>query len=173
MKKQQKLFYKVFTKVEDKLVSPINWGFDRVIQPDNDDKYGLDYSTLAAKSDGYITAPRNTRFFLFETLEQAKKFVFAECYNFKYIVKAVTVKGGYAKNCKGVAVSWLLNEDTAKNIRKEFWNKVQYFRAKKVPMSEACVKAAVNINAPNSRYLSVFARHIKVLPDEVYSYEQE
>jgi len=173
MKNRQKLFYKVFLQKADHMCSTSTTIYS---------KLGIDYDIYEhdKTSDGYITAPGNTRFFLFETLEQARNFIRRESANaraWNYRIKAVQVKGGYATNCKGIqgyrtmaGGAYVADVHSRETLRTQFWNNIEALTAKKISMSKACELALDSMRDPmvkcvNTPYYSVFARHIKILPD--------
>jgi len=174
MKKQPKIFYKVFIKDAMGLCST-----SRALSH----KAGINYSDYGKTTsrDGYITAPGNTRFFLFESKEDANKFIDRESLNSlnprEYVIRPVLVKGSYAKNCRGIKINYggLLGttDKIRANIREAFWNKFNYLVSKKkMTMAKACREATKNLDTPtltcgNTPYSSIFARHIKILPETV------
>jgi len=166
-KSKSKLFYKVF-------VTDSGNGHYKSTQLEDDIHYpiGIDYSTIPA-NDGYITAPGNTRFFLFSTIEDAKYFISNESWYTPSIgiIKAVKVKGGYATGCKGIkSRKYFPSNRELYKIRKYFWDKVDKL-TKNGNMSMAKASMYAVTSAPddmqcvNTPYKSVFAKHIKILPD--------
>jgi len=159
--KQQRIFYKVFIQKDDALCSTSS-----KISP----KLGVVYNT-----DEYITAPGNTRFFLFPTYEEARSFVKGEhSHTVQFVIKAVHVKGSYAKNCLGMRISYRNSTPITIKMRQEyrakFWDVVEELTTtKKMSMAKACLRAVNIISVPtglmivNTPYYSVFARHIKIL----------
>jgi len=153
-KSKSKLFYKV-VKEDSK-------GYTSAVQPYVETLYSR--STIPAPRHLYNkdwnTAPDNTRFFLFETQQEAINFIddlaITEAERNCLHIKQVAVKGGIAYGCKGVHGSLMQ--------RRIFWDTLNQLLTKsKKRVSCLCEEAAEKTCMRLTSYSSVFARHIKFI----------
>jgi len=152
MSKPQKIFYKVFSKVNGQLMPAV---------PGYDD---IPITDLVYRKGEAMVAPDNTRFFLFEKYEDASRFRRTlDEDQYPRVILPVQVIGGYAKDCLGLR--WI-HAGGVSTHKAEYWSNIEYLtQSKKMPMAKACVEAAKRMRMHNTAYKSVFARKIKILPE--------
>jgi len=167
-RKPQKVFYKVFTVYthDAEYLKSGMFAYRSPNSPTNNVAYSI---------GTWLTAPDNSRFFLFEDMNQARVFMVnnSPLYDYKHVVHRVVVKGGYATKCRGIAG---VDDSTTYcfNTYRDFWNGFNTLMSKKaLKASEVCAKVATQLGKCNTQYDSVFARHIKILPGEVNIHDKE
>jgi len=166
MTKNKKVFYKVLTvKVNGNRSLISGMGSHR------------EFSSLANMSyecDKWLVAPYNSRFFLFETVAQARAFMQGNTptSGHKHVMFRAKVKGGYALKCRGICGLDYASSSSSQRYH-AFWNAFNTCLKRKRKAVDACRIAAEEVKTTITPYDSVFARCIKILPGEVYSYEQE